>query len=288
MSNKKSGKDDGSAELFSRIYLRPAASMRDSERFRRRIFAAFGKVLAHYEVTEFSARARLRLGANLPTEQYPSWYETFFLLGELRDVLDCISIIHGLLAQDRARGKERAKSWHDFITTVFEEEALGYVFNPAGGVRYVVDEEYERNRFSTIDGLGEARYAAVKHAVESAFGRLDGKVDRKAAVREMFEAVEILAKLMAETNEDLDERMVQRRLKPIAQRLYKDDVSAQAFSDQMLEGLAKWVSAGHKYRHGQKTEEPLAPPLHMTVAFLSSGASHIRFLVSLDSFNRLL
>lgn len=79
-----------------------------------------------------------------------------------------------------------------------------------------------------------------------------------------------------------------RRLKPIAQKLHSGNPSAVSFGDQMLEGFAKWVSAGHKYRHGQKTEEPVAPPFDMAVAYVSAGASHIRFLASLDQMTRIL
>jgi hypothetical protein len=257
--------------------------MRDSPRFRRRIFSWFKENLPRAEVSIFSELARQELGVSMPSSEYAYNYEDFFVKGLLRDVLDAISIVDSSISE---HSKDRRDAWRAFVSRVFEEEMLGYVLDKRAGVRYAIDEEYERNRFSVIDGLSDSRYAAVREAVETAFSRLDGTPDTKAAVRDMFEAAEILGKLLTDSNEDLNERLVQRRLKPIAQRLYEKNKAAVSFSDQLLEAFAKWVNAGHKYRHGQQTEEPLAPPLDLAVAYLSSGASYVRVLADLDGRQR--
>ncbi|MEQ1887383.1 MAG: hypothetical protein ABL967_20130 [Bryobacteraceae bacterium] len=237
------------------------------------------------DIAELVQLIRRELGVDVPSGPWSYLWTDYFGSAELRDVLDSVSLVWRTL--DNGHGV-KANEFRQFVTRAFFDESLGYVMDSKGGVRYGVDAEYERNRFSAIDGLGEPRYAAVKAAVEAAFGRLDRGSDTKAAVREMFEAAEILAKLMTDSNVDLSEKMVRQEIKPLAQRLYKKDASAQAFSDLMLESFAKWVAAGHRYRHGQATEEPLAPPVDMAVAYLSSGASHIRMLVTLDAITRML
>jgi hypothetical protein len=277
--------DANAEELYSRTYLRSSTAQRDSKRFRTRLSAWFFTGVASDERTLLVKLIPRELGVRVPLGQGPVWMQ-FFESAELRDLLDTISLIHRVLEAQRP-GK--ATAFRTFLARAFDEESLGYVINDAGGVRYRVDAEYERNRFSMIDGLGDPRYAAVKDAAESAFKRLDSApFDTKAAVREMFEAVEILAKLMASTHEDLDERMVRSKIKPMANKLYAGKPSSASFSDQMLESLVKWVNAGHRYRHGQQTEEPVEPPMDMAVWFLSAGASHLRALVSLDSITRML
>jgi hypothetical protein len=222
------------------------------------------------------------LGVTPPAGPWGTAWGSFFEHAELRDILDTITLTFRVLA--RRGGAARTREFHAFVTRVFHEESLGYVMDDNGGVRFSIDAEYERNRFSVIDGLAGVRYGAVRAAAENAFKRMDGKPDTKAAVREMFEAAETLCKLIASTNEDLDERMVQKRLKPIASRAYASvDPSAQSFAEQVLEGFVKWVNAGHKYRHGPKTEEPRAPTLELAVFYLSNGAAFIRFLIDLDA-----
>lgn len=289
MATKPKAEEEVLGAFFSRVYLRPATSLSDSARFRRRLHAWIQNNLSRGECARFSRTVRQELGAPIPESEWASQFNDFFLNGELRDVLDTISVLDAVLADYRFAGAEiKHREWRTFVARAFNEEGLGYVVDSRGGVRYSVDEEYERNRFSVINGLGAPRYAAVKQAVENAFSRLDAREDTKAAVRDMFEAAEILAKLMTGLNEDLDERMVQRRLKPIAQRLYDKNKAAGPFADQMLEGFAKWVSAGHKYRHGHATEEPLAPPIDLAVAYVSNGAAYIRLLADLDGMQNML
>src|SRR4051812_32036007 len=89
---------DSDSESFSRTYLRPSAASRDSERFRRRLFAWFSENVADGAETEwFSQEARREIGVSMPTTQWASNYEAFFLKAEVRDVLDAISIVHRLL-----------------------------------------------------------------------------------------------------------------------------------------------------------------------------------------------
>src|SRR5687768_9315366 len=88
---------DAEGELFSRVYLKPTTVLRDSERFRRRLWAWFSETLTTDEVLVFSSLARQELGCGMPVSRYPSSYGDFFTKGELRDVLDSVSIIRQIL-----------------------------------------------------------------------------------------------------------------------------------------------------------------------------------------------
>jgi hypothetical protein len=50
-----------------------------------------------------------------------------------------------------------------------------------------------------------------------------------------------------------------------------------------MDGLAKWVNSLHIYRHGQGTEEPVAPPLGFAIYVVSSGSAWLRFLLQIHS-----
>jgi len=186
------------------------------------------------------------------------------------------------MREKRETSKEQA--WLAFAQRVFQEESLGYKLDAMGGVHYHVDAEFERNRVSVLSALGQPRFQAVSRAFEDAHKKLDAQPsDTKGAVRDLFEASETLFKLLTESNQDLSERSVRSVLKPIVQRFYQSiDSSATSFGEHLLESFCQWVNAGHRYRHGQNTEEPHAPTLEAAIAFVSIGASFIRWLIELD------
>jgi hypothetical protein len=64
-------------------------------------------------------------------------------------------------------------------------------------MHYAVDEEIDRNRLSALSAIEGRRYGAVRAAFDHAYECMDkSPADTKGAVRSMFEALEILAKLM--------------------------------------------------------------------------------------------
>lgn len=273
-------KEEDPDSLFSRVYLRPATPLRDSARFRTRVESQFYDTIS--ERSALADRIESELGVRVKRGYKGYLWNLFFEEAELRDVLDTITLAYQLLI---AGGEAaRAKSWRTFVARVMHEEGLGYVINDRGAVRKLVDEEFERTRASTIDGLGDGKFRAVRAALEDAFKRLDREpFETKAAVRSMFEAVETLCKVLGDHNEDLTDGMIRKRIKPLVSRVYgAEDSSAQSFAERTVDSLIDWINAGHRYRHGQRTEEPHDPPLELAVSFLSQGAAHIRFLIDVD------
>jgi hypothetical protein len=62
---------------------------------------------------------------------------------------------------------------------------------------------------------------------------------------------------------------------------------ASKAAEYLLDSLCDWIDAGHIYRHGQKVQEPLPPPIDLAVIFISQGASYIRYLLPLaDQVNQ--
>jgi hypothetical protein len=176
----------------------------------------------------------------------------------------------------------RAHEWKDFVTRVFREENLGYVLDEHCGVHFLIDQEFEHNKATILQGLGSPRYLGVKAAFEAAHSYLDlTPPDTKASVRSMFESLEILTKLMVQT-QNLNKWVVENKLKQLAQDAFSADDIAAVTIGCAFDGFALWVNGLHNYRHGQGTTEPVAPSLSFTVYTLSSGAAFLRWLIELD------
>lgn len=135
-------------------------------------------------------------------------------MNELRDILDSITIISNYFEKF---GNSSIK-WNEFVSKVFRDENLGYRLDKKGGVHFYIDEEFERNRFSTLLMIDKQKYVAVHSAYEDAYRHFDSNpVDTKAAVRSLFESLEILVKQMVVT-QNLNKRIVENDLKTNACR----------------------------------------------------------------------
>lgn len=273
-------------QLFSRVYLRRNEPLRDSQRFRTRLTGYFLDNFWDLR-RDFIKAVKRELGVTVPvfavtTQSYEWNIPAFFASAELRDILDSISLTIAILRMKHQN--QRIQPYLTFVQRALHEENMGYRLDPQGGVHYIVDDEFERNRISALACLNDPKFSAVASSMEGAFAKMDAEpFDTKGSVRDMFEAVETLTKLISNSSQDLTERFVKQTLKPLAQSIYqKFDASAISVADLLLEGMCHWVNAGHKYRHGQKTAEPIAPPLEITILFLSGGAGYIRWLTELD------
>ncbi len=123
----------------------------------------------------------------------------FFEAAEIRDVLDSVTVIYQALD---GRGLAMADRWNQFVTRVLKEENIGYRLDSKCGVHYFVDEEFERNRFSSLQSLDDPKYSGVRDAYEAAYRHMDSDPpDTKATVRSMFESLEILVRQMVQGKE---------------------------------------------------------------------------------------
>jgi hypothetical protein len=277
---------------FSHVYIEKGEPQRDSERFRKRLGKYCGSRLSDYK-SQIGKKIEIELGVDIPHGVYGYKLEDFFINSKLRDVLDSITFIWTALNLPLASGlidveaQKYATYWLEFVQRVFEEENLGYRVDERGGVHYFVDEEFERNRLSVLSCLAGSRYTAVATAFEDSHQKLDSEPpDTKASVRSIFEAVEILYKLLIDAPEKdrLNSSGVRNKLKPMFQKIYEKDETARIAAEHLTEGLCDWIDALHMYRHGQKVEEPSNPPMELAIEIVSSGATYLRWLVEIDKF----
>ena len=268
-------------QRFSHVYIARGTPTPDSQRFRRRVAAYFVQNCerVRQRVTE---AINAELGIDVPWRGVYN-YQDYFGSAAVHDVLDTITLVWRELA--RRGDSQGCTNWRDFVQRALNEENVGYRLDESAGVHYFVDEEFERNRVATIERLANSRYAAVLSEFESAHQKLDEHpADTKGAVRAVFEAVEILSKLMVGENrmQRLTTHEINNHLWPIVESAYEGEAVALEAATKFFGGLIGWVRSIHEYRHGQEVEEPTPPPLGLAVAMVSSGATYLRWLAELD------
>jgi hypothetical protein len=288
-------------ELFARQYVERGAPVQDNTLFRNRI-DAFLQANHYKDYADIATYLRLESGLIVGTF-YSDSYKTvyykfteFFTSTKIELVLSSLTLIWRFLHKKYPEALNprnastpfvfrypKADAWHAFITRAMREENVAYSLDEKCGVHFFVDEEFELNRFTALSCLAADRYAAVRVAFEQAHSHLDAQPsDTKAAVRSAFEALEILARLMDTNSKNLNKWMVENKLKPIA-LAQATDPTESAVLGKLFDGLAITIDGLHSYRHGQGSEQPVAPSLSVAVYIVSIVASTLRWLVAIDS-----
>ena len=272
--------DEG--KRFSLIYLDRSTPLKDSQRFRNRLAAYYKENLHEHHCEKIKKEIEKEIGVEVSYKSYFGWdLPGLFKKVEFRDVLDSITTI--FQAMGGSSGNRLAGNWMEFVSRVLSEENMGYRLDSQCGVHYHVDEEFERNRFSTLSVLENPKYGASMAAYEDAYRYMDSNPPgTKATVRSMFESLEILVKQIVKTR-NLNKWIVENTLKEKCLKLYGNDETAIKTVSELFNGFAKWVNALHNYRHGQKSDEPVAPSEEVAVYVLSSGSSFLRWLISLNN-----
>lgn len=219
-------------------------------------------------------------------------FQKFLSEAPIVNVLTAITLIYRFLDSNysmvvSATGQKwphpKVTAWHQFVARVLREENLGYTLDEKCGVHYLVDEEFERNRISALRAADGPRYAAVRDAFENAHRCLDANpADTKGAIRSMFEAMEILAKLMVPGATRLTSELVKKEMTELVGNSTSEPTERQVLS-KVMQGIADLVDGIHFYRHGQATKDPIAPSLPLAVHVLATGAAVLRLWLQADA-----
>ncbi|WP_155992265.1 hypothetical protein [Fodinicurvata fenggangensis] len=242
-----------------------------------RLFINEPKFTGDYTGIDIPAYLEGELGIILPRSISLIDWREFFIDCSINDLLDSITILWNIFYTSGS-----SNLWTDGVSRIFNEEKVRYKLDDRGGVHFFEDAEFEFISSSTISRLGKPRYNAVRVAFEDALAALAGEEpDTKTALRSVFEANEILFKLMFQVQQ-LKQQEVTKKLGPYVARYFGDNQDARTAASQFVASFGNWVNGVHPYRHGQATEDPNPPPLPLTVALVSSGASYLRWLTELD------
>ncbi len=267
-------------QRFSLLYLDRNEPVRDSQRFRNRLVAFYWEKLDKEHKTDIQNILKIEAGIEIPYVARVGFMSSEVLKkNEIRDVLDSITLIYQCLYKKKF--SRLAIEWKEFVDRCLKEENVGYQLDAKCGVHYFVDEEFERNRFSTLIALNDPELLGIKSAYEDAYRHLDNSPpDTKASARSIFEAIEILVKQLVQTS-NLNKWVLENSLKEIAlDKLARDETERNVIS-KMFDGIGLWIDGMHNYRHGQPEHQPVAPSEELTVYMLSSGSSFLRLLLEI-------
>lgn len=265
---------------FSHVYCERGEPAKDSILFRRRL-----GVFIDDEFDQISYKLAVYVRKESGIAPFSS--SSFINLFEREDIhtiLDLITIIWRFLKQSEKLDRHfyGRNKWRDWVDRVLKEENIGYWVDEACGIHYLVDQEFEHNRFCTLKYLNRTEYTGIRDAFTSAYHYFDcDEPDTKAAVRSMFESLEILAKLLTDCHR-LNKSVVKDKLKKRAEEAYRNEPTVLKVIPSIFNSFAEWVDSIQVYRHGQNEPEPVNPPIEIAVLVLSSGASYLRWLLEID------
>jgi hypothetical protein len=260
--------------LFIYRYMERGAPRGDSARFRIRLSAAFPEPNALRN--DIRQRLRAEAGIEVPVGQWGVLWDQFFTRSPMEEVLTAITVT---LVTMRATGYARTSgAFFSAVERALAEEHLGFRIDTDGVVHYAVDEVFEGVRAATLATLNAPVLAVARGCYEAAFQYLDRHPpDTKAAVRSMFEALEIVAKQLNPAARNLHENLCRNQLREQYIAGNAGDAVEQRVWEGMFEGMARWVNAMHEYRHGQV--DNITPPTEeFAVYVLSSGSAYLRLV----------
>jgi len=262
------------------LYLRPPERAQDSGRARQRVAALLRDRIFTEHAERLAPFISREIGTSLPGEgKYSSQWGEFVRECRTPDFLDIITVVYRYLFWHA--GEEIAQWWRDSARRIFAEENLAYVIDDAGGVHPAIDQEFQRNILSAIGALQSPRYQNIGPLIDSALAYLRAEPPNyKHAWRAMLSAVEGMFELsFPYVRMSVDE--IERRLSPIIPETYPDP-AAQAAARAMVNGFKTWLEASHLYRHQPGAEEVPQPPADIAILAISTAASLLRWLASID------
>jgi len=268
-------------DRFSFLYLQAGDPATDSGRARHRVGALFGDAAFNAHGQHLAAYLGRNLGVPLAGNgQNQSHWHQFIRECRTADFLDAVTVVYRYLfwhADEIA-----ANWWRDAVRQIFHEENLTYELDDAGGVHPRVDREFQRNVVSAVVGLEAERYKKIRELIDlSSINLSADPPNYKQAWRATFSAIEVLfGRMFPYARLTPDE--IRRRLRPLIERAYEGDVTAQKAAHRMLAGFEQWVESSHHYRHHPGAEETPDPPADIAILSISYGASVLRWLVGLD------
>lgn len=266
-------------DLFSRVYLSGGDLVSDSKRLRRRI----GYYIAEHRgwIGNSVTAIKTELGLSVPLIGSSFNWLGYCEQCETRDFLDSITIWYQSILSS-ASYNHNAKFFLEFARRSFKEERYSFRIDNAGGVHYLVDEEFQRSRSSLISGLNVPKYFSAQQSLENAFEELTAvHPDTLSAVRSAFDGVENIFKMMTQEAR-IGKSEIRSTLKPLLEKCGLD-VRALNASRLLLDALSEWVNAMHQYRHATDEAEPSPPSMDLAITLVSSAASQARWLAVLDA-----
>jgi hypothetical protein len=272
-------------QRYSQLYIEKGNPFSDSPRFRNRLAAFVLRRCEDRICWEIYNEIKEKIGPEiLFLSGWTTTVGNFLQRGELRDILDSITVVYNVLLSKRVNlPLDRGPiAWRSHVETIINEENLRYRIDELCIVHPHIDFEFEKNRTSSIASLDGARFNEARADLEAAYLHLRND-EGKQAIRMMFPAVETTIKvLFPGMLSRLMPNEVDKILKPLILSRYHGNDPAIESGNRMMESFKDWIIASQPYRHGQEVQDCSPPPIDLVVAFISAGAMFVRWIVDLS------
>jgi hypothetical protein len=272
-------------QRFSHVYVARGEPTQDSQRMRRRIASLIGAIRDLGYETGFDKRAEEKLGIATPSSSSSTW-TGLLAKWDLADVLDLVTVAYRFLEQRLRTGFFQMAApdrWLTGVQEIFDEENVHYTVDDRGGVHFKFDKEFAANAAAAIAALQSPRYANARDNHEKSLAALSAvPPDGKTSIRANFAAVEAVFKLLLPSSPRLTASEAQQLL-PLVQKMLAGDAAAQSATAKILNAFKDWVDAAHVYRHEQRAEDPVQPPIELAISIISIGSTHLRWLAEIDA-----
>ena len=282
-----------SGKRFTSVHLEKWEPLEDSGRARARIGHFLEARLRNYSVVQ---AVKETFGSG-PARNLGDYNWKNYLTGlERRDFLDSIAVIHkavnnqlnlyssgGIADSTERELTDLSTNWVPFCREVFRQEGLAYRIDDLGGVRPLVDAEFQREKHELLRSLSDPRYVNARHhleAVHDSFG--ESPPNTRAAIKSVFETVEVLFQLVVGKKLNRG-NIASDLLKKVLDIYAADSPRAWIYT---LRGWADWVDGMQLYRHVQGDQKSPRPSEAFAVYALSTGTAVARALLDIDKASK--
>lgn len=273
-------------QRYTQVYLEETDAEPVSQVLRNRLGEYFWRSFEP-QSEDVMAFLLTELGCDMPGSTARSRVRDFLKRGELRHILDSITLIRVVLNEydqgwKRSGNDRLAWQWVAFAERAFDETASHFLVDEQGGVHPRIDPVFHALKQETLKGLNGSSYASVRAHFNDAFAALDQVPPAGGmAIREMHLALESAFRQAYPKASRMDVSEINNMLKPaVALHLSGPELEA---SKLMLSSAGSLVTAGHQYRHAPGTAEPTPPSIELTVWMLSQGAAFLRWLIAFNA-----
>jgi hypothetical protein len=258
-------------QLYSRSYLQPTETVRDSARMRMRVLRAIERHIPEGDRgVSFGAAVEGELGIEIVrssaySQSYVSWDRLVRRDISVSDLLDVLTMLW------RNVNGRRCEDFRSNIALIFAEEAIGFSVDEEMGFHPAFDEEFERSRSSIVRILSGGRFPhEADFIAQSERALLAVPIDGRAAIRAVYDAAENLFKRIT-GKQNITNVHVRQELTAVALLGIPQDGKSNVAVKKILNAFEAWVAACHVYRHAPGEAETAQPTEAIAILMVSQG-----------------
>ncbi|HAU0263606.1 TPA: hypothetical protein JBF32_14315 [Legionella pneumophila] len=280
--------------LFSQFYFPETTRHEDKVKFRNRLLLYIEDFVNSGWPKDTYDLCRYQLGISIKRDASGNhlWIEQTFNKQEIdiSQILDFISVVYDSLLphiNGSYSSQPKLNELIEKINRIFQEESMCYILTDNGRVRFYPDEEFHQLVKCTLSVLNKPKYKPNLDSFNDVLDELYKNHGKESPIVEFFKCLEtfVLTIVKDKKYNRLNDNSIDKLLGIIE----NNSQILNIYSSNDCEALQnfpaifkKWITMGHKYRHGKADQINNNVPTELSNLILSQGISIFRFLLELD------